>query len=207
MSSLSTIEATRLRPATVRLAHVCSNAAATARCSAADSGAPARTSAARSGRRWARGRQVADRSPHGRSNRAHRSARFAAPRCPNGVHSRTAGKIPQQKPSGGGEIRTPEGLRPGGFQDRCLKPGSATPPRGESPYTASACGQRATRAVSPFSCFSPSPPHLGSRGSEPPQGTGALSASDSRTPGSSAPVRRTTTYFTRPSRRSISSRR
>jgi hypothetical protein len=36
----------------VRLAHVCSNAAATARCSAADSGAPAKTSAARAGRRW-----------------------------------------------------------------------------------------------------------------------------------------------------------
>src|SRR4029453_2390057 len=105
MSSLSTTEATRLRPATVRLAHVCSNAP-TARCSAADSSAPARTSAARSGRRWARGRQVADRSPHGRPNRGHRTARFAARRCPNGVHSRTAGQIPQQEPSGGGEIRT-----------------------------------------------------------------------------------------------------
>ena len=104
MSSLSTIEATTLRPATVRLAHVCSNAAATARCSAADSGAPPGPPPRAPVGAGARGRQVADRSPHGRSNRAHRSARFAAPRCPNGVHSRAAGKIPQQKPSGGGRF-------------------------------------------------------------------------------------------------------
>src|SRR5262249_51349245 len=46
--------------------------------------------------------------------------------------------------SGGGEIRTPEGLRPSGFQDRCLKPGSATPPWGprDQPALASGCAAR-----------------------------------------------------------------
>src|SRR5437016_9188777 len=36
----------------------------------------------------------------------------------------------------GGRFELPRAFDPGGFQDRCLQPGSATPPWGDSAYTA-----------------------------------------------------------------------
>jgi hypothetical protein len=53
--------------------------------------------------------------------------------------SRRAGKRRADKAEGG-RFELPRALGPGGFQDRCLKPGSATPPKGGSPYTAGGCG-------------------------------------------------------------------
>src|SRR5436309_12012655 len=35
----------------------------------------------------------------------------------------------------GGRFELPRAFDPGGFQDRCLQPGSATPPDGASPLT------------------------------------------------------------------------
>src|SRR5262249_22223410 len=63
--------------------------------------------------------------------------------CTEGAQFTKTGQKPLENQGGGGEIRTPEGLRPGGFQDRCLKPGSATPPVGTASQPALASGSAA----------------------------------------------------------------